>query len=602
MRKNKVIFISVALLAAVVLSGIAFSGLLGRYNNIVADGLYQKSVARTDQIVIFGIDQAALQEFGPWPWPRHLIADALSYLNADPEQRPAVIGVDTLFVGGKDTEADAYLAQAAGAYNNVVTAAAATFGANLVKRNDGSFYMDEYSILAYDQPFTALREVTEQGHINAMLDTDGILRHAIWQLDLPDGSTVPSFHQQIYRKYIQTQGISDVHVPPTDARHRWYVPLQGEPGAFNDGYSVAELVNGQADPDIFANKIVLIGPYAVGLQDSYHTAIDHAVAMNGVEYQANAIAALLQGDTKLEVSHTVQTIILFVLLLCSILWLKGRRMIPATVLWLGTSGSWLLLCVLLYNAGYVLLPLYIPLFMSACYVFAVATNYISEMLEKHRVTATFQRYVAPEIVSELLRGDAAALELGGKLTDIAVLFVDIRGFTSLSEELDPPTVVEIVNSYLTLTSQCIFQNGGTLDKYIGDCTMAIWGAPLPQEDCTFKAVKAAMDMVEGAKVLGEELQARYGRSVSFGIGVHYGPAVVGNIGSPIRMDYTAIGDTVNTSARLESNAPAGQILVSSVVVEQLQQRVQFASLGSSIRLKGKAAGFEIYRVEGLIEA
>ncbi len=588
-----------ACLLTFLLTGLAFSGLLSGVNNTLADALYQRNRAVSDQIVLLGIDQRALEQLGSWPWSRDVMAQVLDTLNADPAQRPAVIGVDALFVGETDPAADAALVEAAGRYGNVVTATAATFGVDFIEQDDGKVRRDDYAILTYDEPFEALRAVTEQGHINAMLDKDGILRHAIWQLDLAGGQEVPSFHQKIYQMYQAYVGDEATLMPPTDARHRWYVPLQGNPGDFYDDLSVLDLYEGTADPALFADKIVLIGPYAAGLQDSYPTAIDHATQMYGVEYQANAIAALLDHDMKQEMTRWPQLIVLFAILLSTFLWLHKRKVLPSTVLWLVLTLGWLGICLGAYALGYVLQPLYVPLFVTVAYIISVATNYIREHLEKSRVTATFQRYVAPEIVSELLRGDPQTLDLGGKLCDIAVLFVDIRGFTSMSEGLPPHTVVEIINRYLTLTSECIFRNGGTLDKYIGDCTMAIWGAPLPQEDAVFKAVLAALDMKERAKALGEELHALYGHDVGFGVGVHYGPAVVGNIGSPTRMDYTAIGDTVNTAARLESNAPAGQILVSRAVADALEGRVHFTSLGDAIHLKGKSDGFEILRVDGL---
>ena len=235
------------------------------------------------------------------------------------------------------------------------------------------------------------------------------------------------------------------------------------------------------------------------------------------------------------------------------------------------------------------------------YIVGVAFNYIRAALEKRRVTSTFQRYVAPEIVHELLEEGGEATELGGRECEIAVLFVDIRGFTTMSEKLEPARVVEILNEYLTLTTDCVFKNHGTLDKFVGDCTMAFWGAPLPQEDCIFKAVKAGFDMIEGAKSLSQELKERYGETVDFGVGVNFGKAVVGNIGAKNRMDYTAIGDTVNTAARLEANAPGGKIYVSRAVADALQGRVRFESLGDTIQLKGKAAGFEILSAVELLD-
>ena len=220
------------------------------------------------------------------------------------------------------------------------------------------------------------------------------------------------------------------------------------------------------------------------------------------------------------------------------------------------------------------------------------------------MTRTFKRYVAPEIVNELLKEGADSLELGGSQTAIAVLFVDVRGFTSLSEELkDPRKVVEILNRYLALFADCILRNGGTLDKFVGDQAMAFWGAPLRHDDDALKAMQAvrtAMDMVEGARGICAELKEKYGRTVSFGIGVHLGEAVVGNIGSPQRMDYTAIGDTVNTAARLEANAPGDTVYISRAVADLLGARIRATSLGDSVRLKGKKEGFEVLRLEEIL--
>ena len=116
--------------------------------------------------------------------------------------------------------------------------------------------------------------------------------------------------------------------------------------------------------------------------------------------------------------------------------------------------------------------------------------------------------------------------------------------------------------------------------------MAFWGAPLEQEDYVMRAIQAAADMVKGSEALSEELKKRYGRTVAFGIGVHVGEAVVGNIGSPERMDYTAIGDTVNTAARLEANAPAGTVYISRAVADELEGRIRVTSLGDTVKLKG----------------
>ncbi len=591
-----------AIISAAFFAGICASDLLYAQDTFCSDSLYQHATAQDGKIIVIGIDQESLDALGPFAsWGRSLMGDVINILNQDPDKAPAVIALDVLYVGASDDpEGDAYLAEAAASGCPVVTACAGTFGSQLVENADGTFYMDDYAITAYDEPYEELKNATWQGHINSMFDDDGVLRHGIWQLDLPDGEQIPAFHRQIYQLYCRQTGQEASTVPVTDEGYRYYVPFQGEPGAYSDGYGIIDLLNGEIDPSAYAGKIVLIGPYASGLQDDFKTAIDHTSKMYGVEYQANMIDALLRGQTKQEVARLPQTIAVF---LITFLWNMFflRKSLKANIIgWIAAAGGYLCLATWIYHIGYVLSPLYIPLAVTTQFLFSIVFGYLGAAVEKRRVTATFQRYVAPEIVAELLKDGSDAVALGGKLCEITVLFVDIRGFTTMSEMLSPDVVVQILNYYLALTSSCIFDNKGTLDKFVGDCTMAFWGAPLPQEDGVYKAVKTAFDMIERSADVQKELQRRFGRTVSFGIGVHVGMAVVGNIGAPNRMDYTAIGDTVNTAARLEANAPGGAIYVSRAVADRLEGRVRFTSLHDSVPLKGKAAGFEVLRAEELL--
>lgn len=590
-----------ALLVAVLATAIAASGLLYRADNVLDDALYQQEHALDGNIFVIGIDARSLEVLGPFQtWTRDYMARAIDMLNADPDCKPAAIGIDVLYAGYTDEGADAALVESLGRYDNVVTASAANFTSALVTEEDGTFYMDDYTVESYDAPFPELAAVTTQGHINAMFDMDGIMRHSIQKIDLPDGTEVNSFAYELYKKYCAHHGLEADAAPPMDERHRWYVSYSGKPGAYYDDFSFIDLMEGNIPADIFADSIVLIGPYATGLMDHVVTAIDHTEVMYGVEYQANVADALLRGDFHQEVSDLPQLAALFVMIFLLTLFSYQQKIRVSTLLWVIAVGGYILVAQLCYGRGYLLHALWIPLFATIIYVALMAWNYLKAAREKRQITNTFKHYVAPEIVNELLK-NRDALELGGKMTDIACLFVDIRGFTPMSELLTPQEVVAILNKYLELTSSCIMKNGGTLDKFVGDATMAIFNAPLPQEDYIFQAVKAAMDMVEGSKALGEELQQQFGRTVSFGIGVHCGQAVVGNIGAAVRMDYTAIGDTVNTAARLESNAPGGQILISRAVADALEGRIRVTSLGDSIKLKGKSEGFEILRVDGLME-
>ena len=168
----------------------------------------------------------------------------------------------------------------------------------------------------------------------------------------------------------------------------------------------------------------------------------------------------------------------------------------------------------------------------------------------------------------------------------------------MSESLDPVQVVEILNDYLALVTDCVLSNGGTLDKFIGDAAMAVFNAPFDMDDYVYKAVKTAWDINSRSKPLEESLFERFGKGVKFGIGVNCGDAVVGNIGCDFRMDYTAIGDTVNTAARLEANAGAGDIYISEEVYGILGDRVK-ADLVGDIPLKGKSNKINVYSVKDL---
>jgi len=566
-----------------------------------SDMMYQQREAFSGEVVLIGIDSNSMKEYGRWPWTRDVMAMAYEALNSDPEMRPAAIGTDVLFIDPGDMYDDAYLVEMASIEKNIVLACKGEIEKYLEVSEDGSTVIfHNYYVTNFEQPFPELREVTNIGTINSMYDEDSRLRHALWRIDLPDGTEIPSFAREMARLYSEYHGIEQ-NIPPLDSRGRYFLKFTGGPGDMYESYGVSDLINGEIPPEWYAGKVVLIGPYDASLKDAFMTAADHGVEMNGVEYQANIVEMLLKGNFKSEIPDLPQLILLFTAILILSFWFWDRKILPSTLVWAGLAGGWVLFCYLMFEyAGLIFHVLWFPVGISISYIASVALNYIRAAMEKSRVTSTFKKYVAPEIVTEILKEGSDALGLGGKMTDIAVLFVDIRGFTPMSEALSAVEIVEILNRYLALTSQCILQNSGTLDKFIGDATMAFWGAPLPQDDYIYKAVKTGMDMIEMSQDLGRELLEKYGRTVSFGIGVHCGPAVVGNIGAVNRMDYTAIGDTVNTSARLESNAPSNQMLISRAVADALEGRIECISLGDSIKLKGKAEGFEILRVERLL--
>lgn len=567
-----------------------------------SDRIFQKEQAVDRRIVILGIDDETLEYLGPYDtWTRDMYGDVINILNEDANNKPLAIGLDVLFSGEKEKENDNYLIDACKQAENVVLGSLAEFQNELVIEENNNFYLNDYNIENYVEPFNGLKKVTKQGFLNSMLDKDGVFRTGILNLDLPNGKKVNSFSYELYKAYAKEHGLPEnlENIIPMNHRYQWYVPFLAAPGSYEE-YSLSSLFTGELTGADFKDCIVLVGAYAEGFQDSFITSIDHASKMFGIEIHANMIDAMIEGNFKKEVSKLGQSVGLFILLATLIVLLRKCKIFTSTFIWLGVSIGYLLIAKLYYDRGYILHTIYIPVLATMIFMIEVGVNYVLATIEKHRAVSTFKRYVAPQIVDEIFKTDSENLGLGGKLIDIACLFVDIRGFTTMSEILEPTQVVEILNTYLNLTNQCIVDNGGTLDKFIGDATMAIFNAPLPMEDYIYKAVKTACDMVEGSKALSEELNKKYGREVSFGVGVHCGKAVVGNIGTKMRMDYTAIGDTVNTAARLESNAKAGQVLISKAVYDCIKHRIEVESLGTSIKLKGKSEGFEIFSVKKLL--
>jgi len=217
--------------------------------------------------------------------------------------------------------------------------------------------------------------------------------------------------------------------------------------------------------------------------------------------------------------------------------------------------------------------------------------------EKEMIKRAFTRYVAREVVEEILK-DPENLVLSGERRQVTVLFCDVRGFTPLSERLSPEEVVLLLNDFYTLMIETTFKYDGTLDKFLGDAVMAVFGAPMAHPDHSARAIRTALDMQEGITGLNERRVRDGKEAIAVGIGVSAGEAVAGTVGTEDRMEYTVIGDSVNLAARLESNAKPGQILISHRTYERVRDLVDARPLGR-IRVKGKEEEIEVYEVLGL---
>ncbi len=221
----------------------------------------------------------------------------------------------------------------------------------------------------------------------------------------------------------------------------------------------------------------------------------------------------------------------------------------------------------------------------------------ASLREKEQIKGAFCTYVSSQVMDEVLK-DPGKLALGGARKRATMLFTDIRGFTSMSETLEPEAVVSVINEYLSVQTEIVLENGGMLDKFVGDCVMAVYGVPLPKEDDVLRAVKTAVEIQEAIKKLNQQRKTAGLKTVTIGIGVNTGDVVSGNMGSAQKMDYTVIGDAVNLAARLEAIAEGGSVLVSETTYQAVKAHVICEKL-SPITVKGKRDQVSVYRVTGM---
>lgn len=566
-----------------------YRGTLDTMDYFFQDRFMQQESAADTRIAIIAIDDESVTDFGSWPWNRSVHAQLIQTLA---EGQPAVIAFDVTFPSpsADDTEADQALVEAVASAGNIVLPVYGTFASSAKQGG--------LEALEISEPFAELKEAAAAvGHINTIPDRDRVVRSSLYSFT-NDGQQVESFSWVIYRMFKERLGETvNAVMLPLDGFGRFHISYTGRPGQY-EAIPYSAVLSGDVPADYFKDRIVLIGPYATGFKDDYLTPLQVKSPMYGVEIHANIVQALLEGDLKKELDWKWNAVILLMAAALAYFLFRRLKMMVSFLAVAAVIAVFVIGSSYLYGRGIIISIGYVVPFLIVSCIVVVGFHYVQELLERRRVTEIFGRYVAPEVVNQILKNGEEGLKLGGTRRELTVLFVDIRGFTPLSERAEPEEIVEILNEYLDLAANCIFKHDGTLDKFIGDAAMAIFNAPLLLDDHPMRAVEAAWAMKEGSEALERKLVQRFGFGVKFGLGIHTGPAVFGNIGSKSRMDYTAIGDTVNTAARLESNAKPGQIILSEAVYNVVKDRIKANSLGE-IKVKGKEQGITIYELEGL---
>lgn len=559
----------------------------------VSDALYARLNGVDRNIKMITVDEETLTEYGNFTdWSREKCADLLELLYRDDTASPAVVGIDFLFVSEADAVNDERLIDACEKAKNTV------FATNLVYRGatklnaQGDRFHDSWNVGMVEEPFGELGTVARGGFANVHIAGDGCVRYT--KLTEKFGEQLKeSFAYCVYREYVSENGWKE-ELPKTDNSGKFMFFFSGERGEYAH-FSLKDVLDGTIPVKEFKDSIVLVGAYAPGFQDAYVAAVERSAPMYGVEIHANIIQALLEGKTAVAVPHWLYLSSAAAVLYLFFAVARRQKLLTVLIESVALAALHMLAGRFLATNGYTIPQLYFLVVILLIMIYFVIEKYFIERLRRRKVISTLKKYVAPQVVDKLAKEGEFELKLGGEKRNLAVLFVDIRGFTPMSESLEPEEVVSILNEYLALTTKAVLDNEGTLDKFIGDATMAVFNAPFDLDDYVYKALMTALAIRDGSDRLAEKLQERFGKTISYGIGVNFGEAVVGNIGCEFRMDYTAIGDTVNTAARLESRAKAGEILISEAVYREVEARIEAEPVGE-MELKGKSKPVQVYRL------
>jgi adenylate cyclase len=383
---------------------------------------------------------------------------------------------------------------------------------------------------------------------------------------------------------------------PVDPELASYIPYRGPYKSF-EYISASDVLNKSIPKDKLEGKIVLIGTTAPGLLDLRATPMGNLYP--GVEIHANVIAGILDGTIKQAPLWTQAANLLLVTLLGFGLALLLPFLSPlwssiAAVLVIGGVSA---LNLYSFAAGYVLPAASLLSALLFIYLMNIAYGYFVESRGKRQITGLFGQYVPPELVDEMAQ-DPTSFSMEGESRDLTILFSDVRGFTTISESLDAKTLSEFINAFLTPFTKVIYKNRGTIDKYMGDCIMAFWGAPIKDENHARHGLVSAFEMLKAMDILNEEFKQRGWPPIKVGIGLNSGKVSVGNMGSEIRLAYTVMGDAVNLASRLEgiTKEYGAAIIIGDETRKQLPDLI--AREVDKVRVKGKDIAVTIYEPLG----
>ena len=561
-------------------------------------------------VQVVDIDEESLAQLGQWPWPRNELARLVDVVS---ESGAAAVVIDVLLsepdrlspdVLGRmlpdwpeyqaarevildRVSHDELLAQSLSRANSVLGFALdddhhdeiPRMKAGLVKAGDPpDAFLPKFGGNISALPVLA-SAANGYGAISLVPDADGVVRRASMLVSVADhilptldaealrvaqsASTyiVKSTNASGQQSFGSLGGVVGVKIGalsvPTDSQGRIWVRYADQ---ISQSISARRLLSGDFDPAALAGKIVLLGSSAAGLSRPQPTPVLGVAP--ALEIRAQILETLISGEFLYQPDWAKGAEILSLVLLGLLLiWLLPRlgalwcALIGLTAIATAIGGSWILFAQ--YNA--LISPIYFAFVIVLIYLTQSLQAYLASEKERQEVRGAFSRYLSPVLV-EQLANDPTLLRLGGEMRQVTVLFCDIRGFTRISEQLAPEELTQLLNRFLTPLTEVILNEQGTIDKYMGDCIMAFWNAPVNVLNHEYHACRAALQMLEALEHLNHALQREAQESggtsqvLKMGVGINSGSVLAGNLGSEQRFDYSILGDSVNLAARLEGQS------------------------------------------------
>ena len=635
-------FASVIIFLIIYVIGTSFFEL--KSYNFLVKTIAQNSKA-SDDILLVVIDDKSLHQIGRWPWRRTRYGEIFEYLSNHTQAKQ--IGYDAIIVAPdiEHPESDKKffndiknydkLSAGVGFLNNEFKNANKNLYENLLFKKNKIIIEDQRS-KKYKNPssyksFSAfqkdyLKNIKNLGSVNTSLDNDGYIRK-MEQVINYKGKLYPSLGLLMYSKYtgIEHFVLTDRYLLAKNNNYSLKMPIINQNGITysniyyyktdDDAYShqkisasdiiksleaIKEGREPKLNPEIFKDKIVFVGANAnaQALQDIKRTPVSDT--FSGVDIQATNLDNILNNEfyrCASELYNALNVLLIFAVAFVLVCTLP----IPMAIL----SCSCLMFMYLVFAffmfankiaVGLVMPEIFILLAMGCAYSY----RYLIEGKKKEKIQSAMGKYLSKDVMRNVVK-NIDSVKLGGKRANVTVLFADIRGFTSISEKLSAEEVTRILNEYFTAIVPIIEQNKGILNKFMGDAVLAVFGEPIKNENHALSAIICADNMLKKVKQLQQKWLEEGKPKIEIGIGISTGEAFVGNIGSEERLEYTVIGDTVNTASRIENynKVYRTKFLISQETFEQVQKYVDVIKI-REVTIRGKEKKINIYEVLRLI--